>query len=112
MRTRFLYFIFLKLLIVSQFILILAKKHTASSKIYVFTDSIFKLSLALYILIFVWTSSYEGLQWEQKTIFSFSAALLIYDINYDAIVDELANIFPDNLLFAHLRRIEEIKADS
>ena len=110
MRTRFLYFIFLKLLIVTQFILILAKKHTASSKIYVFTDAIFKLSLALYILIFVWTSSYEGLQWEEKTIFSFSAELLIYDINYTAVVDELAKIFPDNLLFMHLRSVEQTKA--
>lgn len=110
MRTRFLYFIFLKLLIVSQFILILAKKHTSSSKIYVFTDTIFKLSLALYILMFVWTNSYEGLEWEEKAIFSFSAGILIYDINYTAVLDELANIFPDNLLFAHLRRVEETKA--
>ena len=79
---------------------------------YVFTDSIFKLSLALYILMFVWTNSYEGLEWEQKAIFSFSAALLIYDINYTAVVDELANVFPDNLLFAHLRRVEQIKAET
>jgi len=112
MRTRLLYFIFLKALIVIQFIFIMAKKHSASSKIYIFTDSIFKLSLALYILIFVWTSSYEGLRWEEKMVFSFSAALLIYDINYTAVVDELAKVFPDNILFAHLRRVEQIKADS
>ena len=99
----------MKFLIVSQFILIIAKKHTSNSKIYVLTDTIFKLSLALYISVFVWTNSYEGLEWEEKMIFSFSAAILIYDINYTAILKEIEHIIPDNILFTHIRNIESTK---
>jgi len=99
----------MKILIVSQFILIIAKKHTSSSKIYILTDTIFKLSLALYILVFVWTNSYEGLESEEKMIFSFSAAILIYDINYTAILKEIQTVIPDNILFRHIRNIESTK---
>lgn len=99
----------MKLLIVSQFILIVAKKHTSNSKIYVLTDTVFKLSLAIYIWVFIWTNSYEGLEWEEKTIFSFSAAIIIYDINYTAILKEIESVIPDNILFRHIRKIESTK---
>ena len=79
MKRIHLLFIGLKVLILIQFVLILTKKESVNSKVYVLTEIVFKLCLSIFIEAFLYMSVIDGLEWEDKLIFSFAGAFLMYD---------------------------------
>ena len=110
MKNRYIYFIILKLIFVVQCALVLTKKQSSDSSYYFFTDTIFKLSLALYLYIFIWLYDYHNISWEDKLIISFSAALIVYDIDYTNLVKYLRKAgIPDNYLFRYMDSLETTK---
>jgi len=79
MKIYHIIILILKIMIVVQFLLVLIQKHSIDSKVYLFTEIIFKISLALYIQYLIFTSTIIGFEWEDKVVISFAGGLLLYD---------------------------------
>ena len=78
-KSYHIFFLILKIMIMVQFILIILNKQSIDSKTYIFTEIIFKSTLAFFIEYFLYTSVIQGLEYEDKLLFSFAGALLLFD---------------------------------
>ena len=80
------YFILLKIIIGIQFVLVTLKKQSRDSKIYIFTDTIFKISVALYLFLFFTLNTFPGIDWQDVLIIRFSGVILLYDIDFNGLI--------------------------
>ena len=62
-----------------QFFLIIVNVQSITSKTYLITEIVFKVTLAIFIEYFLYTKVIDGLPWEDKAIFGFAGALLLFD---------------------------------
>ena len=62
-----------------QFVLVILKKQTFDSRVYLITEIIFKTSLFLFIEILLFHQEITGLVFEDKVIISFAGGLLFFD---------------------------------
>jgi hypothetical protein len=79
MKKRHIYFFVLKIIILVQFMLIMLKKQTFDSRVYLLTEIVFKTSLFLFIEILLFHQEIPGLGFEDKLIISFAGGLLFFD---------------------------------
>lgn len=86
MKAYHLYFIILRIIVLIQIILVFLKKHTEDSDIYIITDSVFKLSIALYLFIFFMIHSFPGLETGDVIILRFSGLVILFDIDFTALL--------------------------
>ena len=94
MKGYHLYFIILKLMVLIQLILVFLKKQTEDSDIYVITDTIFKISIALYLFLFFIIYSFPGLESEDIIILRFSGIVLLYDIDFTGLLRVIRKYLP------------------
>ena len=69
----------LKVLMVTQFMLIIGNKQSIDSRIYILTEILFKTSLFIFIQWFIIFNVGKDLEFEDRIIFSFAGGLLLYD---------------------------------
>jgi len=94
MKGYHLYFIILKAIVGIQLALVFFKKTTEDSELYILTDTIFKISIALYLFIFFIINSFPGLDFEDTVILRFSGVVLLYDIDYSGLLRILHKRIP------------------
>ena len=94
MKLYHIYFFLLKLGIGLQIILIMLKKTTKNNDIYILSDTIFKISVALYLFIFSILYSFPGLEYEDILIFRFSGAIFLWDVDYPGLLKLLRKRIP------------------
>lgn len=94
MKPYQIYFIFIKLLVVAQVIAIFMKKHTKDSDIYILSDTIFKLSAGLYLILFFMIHHFPGLEFEDTLILRFSGVIILFDIDYVGLVKVITKNAP------------------
>ena len=94
MKGYHIYFILLKIIVGIQVILVFLKKTTEDSEIYIVTDTIFKISVALYLFLFFMIHSFPGLEFEDTVILRFSGMILLYDIDYSGLIRILRKYIP------------------
>ena len=94
MKGYHIYFIVLKIIVAIQVGLVFLKKTTEDSEIYIVTDTIFKISIALYLFLFFIINSFPGLDFEDTVILRFSGMILLYDIDYSGLIRVLRKYFP------------------
>ena len=94
MKGYHIYFILLKILIVLQCILIFFKATTSDTDIYILTDSVFKISVAIYLLVFFIVYPFPGLEFEDKLIIRFSAIVILFDIDYIGLLRVIRKYIP------------------
>ena len=85
------FFIAMKIALIIQFILIVFKKQTKSSKIYILTEIVFKTSLFLFIEWFTFNNNFH-IEVEDNLIISFGGAILFYDAMFNdlpRLIDEI-----------------------
>ena len=82
MKRYHAYFLFLKLLLILQTILIIVGKANPNQISYVATDIVFKTSLGMFLIIFFNFSELPGMDYYDKLIASFAGVLLTYDAVY------------------------------
>jgi hypothetical protein len=87
MKAYGVFFIAMKIALVIQFILIIFKRETRSSIVYISTEIVFKTALFLFIEWFTYNNNF-GINFEDKLIISFGGGLLFYD----ACVNDLPNL--------------------
>jgi len=79
MKPYHIFFIVLKVAIMAQFALIILNKHSVGSKVYILTNIIFKLSLGIFVQIYMFNDAVSGIPIEDKMVISFAGGLLIFD---------------------------------
>jgi heme/copper-type cytochrome/quinol oxidase subunit 4 len=94
MKRYHIYFILLKILVVIQFVLVTLKKQSRDSKMYILSDTIFKISVALYLLLFFTLNSFPGLEWQDVVIIKFSGMILLYDIDFNGLIKIVREYVP------------------
>jgi hypothetical protein len=88
------YFILLKIIVVIQFALVFLKKQTHDSKMYILTDTMFKISVALYLFLFFTLNTFPGIEWEDVLIIRFSGMILLYDIDFNGLIKIVREYVP------------------
>jgi hypothetical protein len=118
MKPYAVFFFVMKVALVIQFILIIAKKQTRSSIIYITTEIVFKTALFLFIEWFTFHNNF-GINFEDKLIISFGGGLLFYDACFNDVpklIEQLRkrypNLLPEWLLGTVEAPIKHIKAFS
>jgi len=99
MKTYAVFFLVMRVALVIQFILILAKKQTRNSVIYITTEIVFKTALFLFIQWFTFNNDF-GINFEDKLIMSFGGGILFYDACFNDVpklIEQLRKTYP-NLL--------------
>lgn len=91
MKLYYVFFLILKIALIVQFLLILLNKQSVSSKVYLFTEIIFKLSVGIFIQIFLLYGNIIDTSFEDKLIISFAGSLLIFD----ALVNDLSTLLKE-----------------
>ena len=76
------YFLFLKLVLVVQTVLIMFQKENPNKISYIAADIIFKLSLGLFLVVFFNFTPLPGMDGYDKLIASFAGVLLTFDAVY------------------------------
>lgn len=84
-----LYLIILKITLTVQFILILLKKHSETSVIFLVSNMIFKISIGLFLMIFFLMNKVSEIEKSDKLIIGFAGLILIYD----AVFIDLPTVF-------------------
>ena len=79
MKSYHIFFIVLKVAIMAQFALIILNKHSVGSKVYILTNIIFKLSLGIFVQVYMFNDAVSGIPIEDKMVISFAGGLLIFD---------------------------------
>ena len=118
MKTYAIFFFVMKVALVIQFILIIAKKQTRDSIIYITTEIVFKTALFLFIEWFTFHNDF-GITFEDKLIISFGGGLLFYDACFNDVpklIEQMRkrypSLLPEWLLGGVENNIKQIKAFS
>jgi len=78
MKAYAIFFLAMKAALIIQFLLIVFKKQTKNSIIYILTEVVFKTTLFLFIEWFTFHNNF-GIEFDDKLIISFGGSLLLYD---------------------------------
>ena len=86
MRIYQWYFFLLKGLILSQLVLTAAGFQVKESPFFLVVDTIFKVSLGLFLGFFFWPYPPKGMNWEDGLIISIGGFLILTQIEFQPIV--------------------------
>jgi len=118
MKTYAIFFLVMRVALVIQLILIITKKQTRNSVIYITTEIVFKTALFLFIQWFTFNNDF-GINFEDKLIISFGGGLLFYDACFNDVpklIEQLRmrypNLLPEWLLGGVEMNIKTFKAFS
>ena len=94
MRAYHAYFFLLKALVVIQFALVYLKKQSKDSRFYILSDTVFKISIAIYLFAFFWIFDIPSIGWQDKILLRFSGMILLYDIDYSGLMKIIRTYIP------------------
>ena len=86
MRNYQWYFFILKALILLQLGLTAAGFKVKDSPVFVVVDTVFKISLGLFLGFFFWPYPPKGMNWEDGLIISIGGFLILTEIEFEPIV--------------------------
>jgi hypothetical protein len=92
MKGYHIYFILLKFLLVVQTILIIFKLEKANKFTYLVSDTIFKLSIGVFIIYFFLTTTIPGTEFHDMIVLYYAGVLLIFDAVYTGIPEILTHL--------------------
>jgi len=84
------YLIFLKVILIIQFILITLRIQDQKHVVFLSSNILFKLSLGFFIILFFTLNRITEIDYWDQLIISFAGALLIYDAIYNDLPEVLA----------------------
>ena len=94
MKEYHVFFVILRLLVLIQLILVIFKKNVFSNKIKLIIDSVLKLSLGLFIILFFHFNN-SGIDSWDIYVLQFAGILIIVDIDYSGLLDILSIYAPE-----------------
>ena len=79
LKIRHYFFAFLKLIFTIQVVLVYLNKEKIDSKVYIFTEILFKLGLGIFIEVLMIKGDIVDISVEDKALIVFGAGLLVFD---------------------------------
>jgi hypothetical protein len=86
MKAYQIYFFVLKTIVLAQVLLLATGHKVAESPIFAIVDTIFKLSLGLFLGIYFWLFTPKGLDWEDGIIVSIGGFLILMEIEFEPLI--------------------------
>jgi hypothetical protein len=86
MKAYQIYFFVLKMIVFAQVILLALGYKVAESPLFAVVDTIFKLSLGLFLGIYFWLFRPKGIDWEDGIIVSIGGFLILADIHFEPLM--------------------------
>jgi hypothetical protein len=80
------YFFVLKTVVLAQILLLTTGHKVAESPIFAIVDTIFKISLGLFLGIYFWLFTPKGLDWEDGIILSIGGFIILTDIQFEPLI--------------------------
>jgi hypothetical protein len=97
MKGYQLFFIFLRLMVISQVVLIVFKKQTRSSDTYIILDAISRAAVGLFLYLFFLLHPLPDLEYGDVLILQFAGILLLVDIDYKSVLGVIRKRYPNFL---------------
>jgi hypothetical protein len=88
------FFIFMRAMVILQAILIVFKKQTKSSDIYIVLEAISKISVGAFLYLFFLLRPIDGLEYGDVLILQFAGILIMVDVNYGELIGVIRKYFP------------------
>jgi hypothetical protein len=86
MKAYQVYFFFLKSIVLLQVVLTAADFKVKDSPLFAIVDTIFKISLGLFLGIYFWLFTPKGLDWEDGIIVSIGGFLILTEIEFEPLI--------------------------
>jgi len=86
MKAYQVYFFFLKAVVLLQVIMLATGHKVKESSLFAVVDTVFKVSLGLFLGIYFWLFRPKGIEWEDGIIISVGGFLILTDIQFEPLV--------------------------
>jgi hypothetical protein len=86
MKLYQIYFFFLKIVVLAQVVFLALGYKVAESPVFAVVDTVFKVSLGLFLGIYFWLFQPKGLDWEDGLIVSVGGFLILTDIEFEPLM--------------------------
>ena len=87
MKLYQIYFMFLKMVVLAQIVLLAIGYKVAESPLFTVVDTVFKTSLGLFLGIYFWLFRPKGIEWEDGIIVSIGGFLILTDIEFGPLME-------------------------
>ena len=81
------YFFFLKIVVLAQVVLTVLGFEVAKSPVFAVVDTIFKISLGLFLGIYFWLFRPKGINFEDGIIVSIGGFLILTEIRFEPLME-------------------------
>jgi len=81
------YFFILKFVVLAQIVLLALGYTVAKSPMFAVVDTVFKISIGLFMGIYFWLFRPKGLDWEDGIIVSIGGFLILTDIQFGPLIE-------------------------
>jgi len=81
------YFFFLKIVVLAQVVMTVLGFEVAKSPVFAVVDTVFKISLGLFLGIYFWLFRPKGLNWEDGIIISVGGFLILTEIRFKPLLE-------------------------
>ena len=88
------FFLFMRIMVILQAVLIVFKKQTKSSDIYIVLEAVSKLAVGAFLYLFFLLHPIDGLEYGDVLILQFAGILIMVDINYAELIGVLRKYAP------------------
>jgi hypothetical protein len=87
MQLYQIYFFFLKIVVLAQVVLTALGFEVAKSPMFAIVDTVFKISLGLFLGIYFWLFRPKGINWEDGLIISVGGFLILTEIRFKPLLE-------------------------
>jgi hypothetical protein len=87
MKLYQIYFFVLKVIVLAQIIFLSLGYKVAESPVFAIVDTMFKVSLGLFLGIYFWLFQPKGLNWEDGIIVSVGGFLILTEIEFGPLIE-------------------------
>lgn len=88
------FFLFMRIMVILQAVLIIFKKQTKSSEVYIVLEALSKLAVGAFLYLFFLLHPLEGLEYGDVLILQFAGILILVDINYKELIGVIRKHLP------------------
>ena len=84
----------MRIMVILQAVLIIFKKQTKSSEVYIILEALSKLAVGAFLYLFFLLHPLEGLEYGDVLILQFAGILILVDINYKELIGVIRKHLP------------------
>ncbi len=84
----------MRVMVILQAVLIVFKKQTKSSDVYIVLEAVSKISVGAFLYLFFFLHPIDGLEYGDVLILQFAGILIMVDVNYGELVGVIRKYLP------------------